>query len=339
MSDPAGTGGAGAAGGGPSLEERYRALEIQLAMQTARLEERRAQDAEKGKEKTTSIARKVPGLVQKFGGDPRNYHAFRTEMQYALNLQYDDFPDEESRVAFVIGHLEGGAKDWVRPLMAVNNEILKDTRKFFRAMDLMFSSDIEQGVVRRQLMACKQGSRSVREYWTEFTMLIHKLGWDLSAEPIQMLFEEGLSSAVKDELSRGPRAESMDQLTKSALAIGARQEARALERREGKGERWRELRIPDIPEPPFPPAEPMEVGTARARAVSNPSEGRKKEGKSAKKCYLCQQPGHFARVCPQRKEWQGMAGAVGEREEENKEQVKANAWLPPSGHSSQAKEQ
>lgn len=337
MSNPAGTGEAGA-GAGPSLEERYRVLEVQLALQTARLEERRAQDADK-KGKDTQLVRKVPGLVQKFGGEPKDYHGFRTEMQYALNLQFDEFPDEESRVAFVIGHLEKGARDWVRPLMAANSDVLKDTMKFFRAMDLMFSSDIEQGVVRRQLMACKQGSRSVREYWTEFTMLIHKLGWDLSAEPIQMLFEEGLSSAVKDELSRAPRAESMDQLTKSALTIGARQEARALERREGKGERWKEFRIPDIPEPTFPPAEPMEIGTARARAVSKPSEGGKKEGKGARKCYLCQQPGHFARVCPQRKEWQGMVGAVEGREEEIPKQVKANAWLPPSGHSSQAKEQ
>ncbi|CAI5784365.1 calcium-dependent domain-containing 4C-like, partial [Podarcis lilfordi] len=47
MSNPAGTGEAGA-GAGPSLEERYQMLEVQLAMQTARLEERRAQDADKG---------------------------------------------------------------------------------------------------------------------------------------------------------------------------------------------------------------------------------------------------------------------------------------------------
>lgn len=337
MSEPTGTGGAGA-GAGPSLEDRYRALEVQLALQTARLEERRAQDADK-KGRATQFPRKVPGLVQKFGGDPKDYHAFRTEMQYALNVQFDEFPDEESRVAFVIGHLEKGARDWVRPLMATHNEILKDTMKFFRAMDIMFSSDIEEGVVRRQLMACKQGSRSVREYWTEFTMLIHRLSWDLSAAPVQMLFEEGLSSGVKDELARSPRAESMDQLTKSALTIGARQEARALERREGRGERWKEFRIPDIPEPAFPPAEPMEIGTARARAFSKTSEGAKKEGKGPRKCYLCQQPGHFARVCPQRKEWQGMVGAVEGGEEGGAEQVKANAWLPQLGHCSQAKEQ
>lgn len=95
-----------------ALMERNRDLEAHVATLSAWLEEHRAQDSQV---RATLIGRKVPGLVNKFGGKPQDYNAFGTAIQYALELQEGEFASDWEKAAFVIGHLEGCAREWVMP--------------------------------------------------------------------------------------------------------------------------------------------------------------------------------------------------------------------------------
>lgn len=73
------------------------------------------------------------------------------------------------------------AREWVRPLIATGNDALRYLGKFYEAMDAMFTNESQVDMTQQQLLALRQGKLTVRSYWSQFAMLVLKLGWDLSS--------------------------------------------------------------------------------------------------------------------------------------------------------------
>lgn len=141
---------------------------------------------------------------------------------------------------------------------------------------------------------------------------------------------------MKDELSRGPWPKDMDSLTKAALAVGIRKEARRGRRTEGRVSMaiaflrcWQGLLKVGVSQSPW-----------KLTQHSKVQPQGKKEGKdwqAANKCFLCQKPGNFARVCPECSNWQGMVGGTPQGEEEVPQmQGNGKAWLVGNRGSNQA---
>ncbi|XP_060128974.1 lysophospholipase-like protein 1 isoform X1 [Zootoca vivipara] len=335
---------------------------LQLAEQVRALQEKEQQlravavdlqnklDAEKNKAGGAPQVQVLPGrragtLVSKFNGDPREFQGFETEIVYALELHHDEFPDDEHRVAFIVEHLTGAAREWLRPLIATRNPCMKNVKLFLEGLKTMYSSDSHMDQTKEELHNLRQGNMTVRAYWAKFTMLVHRLGWELESPPMQAAFYLGLHEEVKDELSRGPKPSNMDQLSKAALAVGVRQESRWSDKQATRAKRaWfprsQEKPLPQQPFQATPGAsqdqEPMQIDSARARAFQTPAAPRRKEGRGGN-CFLCNSPQHLVRDCPHRREWQGKAGTVvPSPTDAAPQQGNGKAWLQETRGGSQA---
>uniref|UniRef100_A0A670KH42 DUF4939 domain-containing protein n=1 Tax=Podarcis muralis TaxID=64176 RepID=A0A670KH42_PODMU len=69
-----------------------------------------------------------------------------TDIVFALKLLRKDFRDEEEKVGFIITHLHGEAKSWLRTLWRENDPALNDSDAFLKAMDACFKSTVDVDV-------------------------------------------------------------------------------------------------------------------------------------------------------------------------------------------------
>lgn len=258
------------------------------------------------------LGRRTGGLVSHFDGNLQQYPNFRADVMCALQLLNKDFRDEQEKVGFIMSHLHGDAKAWLRNLWRDKDPALQNADAFIKAMDGCFLSSIDVDLARQQIHGLKQGRASVRQYHARFFALVSALEWDRDSAPVRDLFWEGLHGSVKDEIARGERPRTTQEIVQRALAVGVRLEGRPWSRDEGRGGREpargssflpREAARAQSTPPPGGGAEPMEVGGARAQSAARalaPAAVKAKPPRGNRKCYICDDPQHMAKECPQR---------------------------------------
>lgn len=247
-----------------------------------------------------------------FDGNLQQYPNFRADVIYALQLLQNDFRREEEKVGFIVSHLHGEAKAWLRNLWRDKDPVLQDAKAFLKAMDACFLSEIDVDIARKEVHGLRQGRASVREYHSRFFALVNTLGWEKESAAVRDLFWEGLNGAVKDEIARGERPQTTKDVVERALKIGVRLEERPWGKEEG---RWG--RTPAKAPPPFPREtaraqstpplgggeEPMEIGGAKAQSAARaltPGAVKMKPPRGNRKCFICDSAQHMAKECPQR---------------------------------------
>uniref|UniRef100_A0A670JY50 CCHC-type domain-containing protein n=1 Tax=Podarcis muralis TaxID=64176 RepID=A0A670JY50_PODMU len=216
-------------------------------------------------------------LPEKFDGAPASFPMFLAQAKLYIKGRAQNFPDDRTKVHFLISLLKDQAAKWALPLLR---------------QDSPFQAN-------RAIRRLRQGKSTVAAYTTEFRLLAQDLTWNDSALRDQYL--EGLSDEILDQLATMERPTTLDTLIQQSLQIDDRLE----DRRQARG-RWHlQFSAPVSTSSPTGPAEsleePMQLGAVRPR-LSPAEKSRRREGNL---CLYCGRSGHYARSCPEKRQPQG----------------------------------
>lgn len=222
---------------------------------------------------------------QPYDGNPDTCRSFLSQCSLTLELQSLAFPTERSRVAYLITLLTGRARDWGTAVWDANAACCSTYTAFTEEMRKVFDRSFSGREAAREIMALRQGTRSVYDYAIEFRTLSASCNWNDDA--LYDAFLNGLSDSVKDELVPRELPSSLMELMDLAGRIDARIRQRARERSPAPS------RLGFKPMPlGAPPPEPMQVD--RARVTPEERQRRRDTGS----CFYCGKVGHFCSACP-----------------------------------------
>uniref|UniRef100_A0A8C6XU88 ribonuclease H n=1 Tax=Naja naja TaxID=35670 RepID=A0A8C6XU88_NAJNA len=162
--------------------------------------------------------RKCPVAVpDKFSGQPEMFPAFMGQCQLFMAMRPEDFPDDRTRVGFVISLLSGSAARWAMPLLVQNSPLLTDCQGFWQHMHLMYEDPIRTQTAARRIKDLRQGKRPLQDYIAEFHLLCMDSTWNDAA--LLDAFQDGLSEELQDELVRVEAPPTLDALVMQCLRI------------------------------------------------------------------------------------------------------------------------
>lgn len=209
-----------------------------------------------------------------------------------------------ARVAFITNLTTGDALNWAQAILSARPELFSDYAAFLREFRRVFDHPTAGQDVGARLMTLHQGSRTVAAYSTEFRTLAAGCGWNDMG--LRSAFRQGLSEAIKDELTQAKSA-TLDELVALAIDVDERIRERRRERARHQlssprlSDTTQGTSTPRAVNTSFPrePAiattsgeEPMQLGRTRLTAAEK--ERRRTQGL----CLYCGERGHLRDTCP-----------------------------------------
>uniref|UniRef100_A0A670JN84 CCHC-type domain-containing protein n=1 Tax=Podarcis muralis TaxID=64176 RepID=A0A670JN84_PODMU len=238
-------------------------------------------------------------LPEKFDGAPASFPMFLAQAKLYIQGRARNFPDDHTKVHFLISLLKDQAAKWALPLLRQDSPLLADYVGFCNLLEAAFGNPQKGSQANRAIWRLRQGKSTVAVYTTEFRLLAQDLTWNDSALRDQYL--EGLSDEILDQLATMERPTTLDTLIQRSLQIDDRLE----DRRQARGRRHLQFSAPVSTSSPTGPAEsleePMQLGAVRP-CLSPAEKSRRREGNL---CLYCGGNGHYARSCPEKRQPQG----------------------------------
>jgi hypothetical protein len=160
-----------------------------------------------------------------FNGQRDQLNAFLTECTLVFELQPSRFPDDRTKINYMISLLRGTALMAIRPHLSgvVRPLFLQVYDDFVAYLKTNFGDPNEKGTARRKLKALRQ-TNSASAYFSEFQQYIAILGW-IDQDPIVDKAIDGLKPTLKDELAQsGRRPGTLTELINFIIPLNNEQE-------------------------------------------------------------------------------------------------------------------
>jgi hypothetical protein len=153
----------------------------------------------------SSIKPRVPDTFD--GSDPNKLEAFTFQCNMYLAVRSGDFPDDESRVTFVLSYLKGSPQDWFQSELnhAMTSGQLPawftSYQAFTQELQRLFGprDPITDAMNSLENLKLKDSGKATR-YIIDFNRYSRKTGWNEQA--LFRQFYKGLPDRLKDEIAR-----------------------------------------------------------------------------------------------------------------------------------------
>ena len=153
----------------------------------------------------SSIKPRVPDTFD--GSDPHKLEAFLFQCQMYIAVRSGDFPDDESRVTFVLSYLKGSPQDWFQS--ELSHSVTSGQLPTWFSSYQGFTSELQRIFGPRDpvtdamnsLESLKfKDSGKATKYTIDFNRHARKTGWNEQA--LFRQFYKGLPDRLKDEIAR-----------------------------------------------------------------------------------------------------------------------------------------
>jgi hypothetical protein len=195
-----------------------------------------------------AIVRKVPKapMPDYFNGERHKLKAFLVQTELYIGFSSDCFPTEMDKVLWATTLLRKDAFNWIETFVIDymqnrNSEgkcttsmsddtivIFKTFEGFKKRITRVFGDIDQERTAERHIQNLRQKG-SAATYTAEFQQYMNKTDWNDDALKAQ--YYRGLKDAVKDEIARSDRPESLPDMIEMAIKIDNRHFERNLERR------------------------------------------------------------------------------------------------------------
>jgi hypothetical protein len=258
---------------------------------------------------STPRREKIPD-PPKNDGDRAALRPFLTHLLLKLSSDHDLFPDEQRKLAYTIGRLEGAAFNHLLPYVQPTGVNLENVDALVEVLETAFGDPDRVGSAERALENLRQNNRDFATYYAEFSRLIADVEWR-SDPAARHALKRGLSFDIRQELVHHDIPESMTEFVRLCQKLDNRIRAFAAEQRPRSSFRpaIRQTPIParartpafpivQVPQPTAPPTPsgptPMDISSNRRKLVPEERSRRIAEGL----CLYCGGAGHIAYLCP-----------------------------------------
>lgn len=215
-----------------------------------------------------------------YAGEPGTCRSFLSQCSLVFQLQPGSFPNDRSRVAYVITLLAGRAREWGTALWDAESPVCRDFLNFSAELVKVFDQSVQGREAARRILQTRQGRRSAADYAIEFRTLAISTGWNQQA--LYDVFLHGLSDFIQYEIATRDPPASFDELVELATRIDKRLQLRAAGReliqKQGR------IRSGTLA--------PTQVDRTRL------SHGERQRRRDANACMYCGEQGHYAGQCP-----------------------------------------
>jgi len=153
----------------------------------------------------TLIKPRVPDTFE--GSDPNKLEVFLFQCQMYLAVHSNDFPDDESKVTFILSYLKGSPQDWFQSEL---NHVMTSRQlhdwfatywTFIDELQCLFSPHdlITNAMNSLESLKLRDSGKATR-YTIDFNRYTRKTGWNEQALTRQ--FYKNLLDQLKDEITR-----------------------------------------------------------------------------------------------------------------------------------------
>ena len=168
-----------------------------------------------------------------FDGQPDKLTSFLTECTIVFELQPSRFPNDTTKINYMISFLRKSPLLAIRPHLAEypRPDFLNNYLLFQQYLRTSYGDPDELGTARRKYRACVQKG-SASSYFSELRQYLAVLGWGENSEPVVDKAIEGLKPSLKDELARKEhRPTSLSELVAYIVPLDNRLHVREIERK------------------------------------------------------------------------------------------------------------
>jgi hypothetical protein len=239
-----------------------------------------------------------------YGGERSKLKGFLVQVDLYLSFYSTRFNSDTERVLYVVTLLKGEALNWIEgfvvdymkhanpkgqcttAMQQGTIEIFGTYKGFVKRIKATFGEIDEERQAERAVQTLRQRG-SAATYTAEFQRHAIKTGWNDDA--LRAQYYRGLKDAVKDELIKEEKPDTLEDMISTAVKIDNRLYERALEKKGfyETGHRQRSKQ-----QTPWP--QPMELD-ATGRGELSPQERQRRS--QDRLCFSCGKPGHMARNC------------------------------------------
>jgi Zinc knuckle/Retrotransposon gag protein len=247
-------------------------------------------------------------LPDTYTGERTKLRHFWLQVELFLGFNDKKYQSEQQKVLWIVTLFEGPALSWIEGFLQdyLNYQHMPDggrhmkveTRELFinpmglkKGMIRVFGDQDEAKEAVKVIQTIRQKGSAAR-YTADFQKNAVKTGWNDASLKDQ--YYRGLKDAVKDDLAREEKPDTLRELVDTAIAIDNRHYERAQERRgvydfqrgdsRGNFRRQRNTYRGD----------PMELDATERRPLSPQDRQKHMQDRT---CFSCGKPGHMARNC------------------------------------------
>jgi len=221
-----------------------------------------------------------------FSGSAEDCNGFILKCSLVLEMQSQLYPDDCSKVVFIISQLNGRALQWAETIWSQHGPVTQSLTNFLTHFKEVFGRPAGDSSG-EQLYQWKHGSMSVNDYALKFRTLAAASGWNEQA--LLTTYHQGLDPRVRLHLAAFEDSIGLERFIQLSIRFATRMQS-CLKEHQGQLLRTSSLRQPES----ISPAEPMQLENNRLTFAER--QRRLTQGL----CLYCGASGHVRSTCPTR---------------------------------------
>ncbi|KAK3574663.1 hypothetical protein QTP86_011572 [Hemibagrus guttatus] len=166
-----------------------------------------------------------------FTGSAEDCNGFFLQCSLVLEMQPHLYPDDHSKVAFIISQLDGKALRWAEPLWTQGNPVVKSLSSFINHFKEVFGKPAWDSSIGERLCNLKQGLMSVSDYALQFRTIAAASGWNEQA--LITTYLQGLDPRVRLHLATYEDSIGLEKFIQLSIRLATRMQL-CLEEHQGQ---------------------------------------------------------------------------------------------------------